>query len=49
LGVLLIGFAIVDIVSARVFDKDLTGVVWSPFVAGIAGAFLLRFFGDGDD
>lgn len=44
LGVLLIIFAIVDVVLARVFAIDLTGVTWSPIAAGIAGSVLLRFF-----
>ena len=49
LGVLLIIFAIVDVVLGRVFAIDITGVTWSPIAAGLAGGALLRIFGGGDD
>lgn len=49
LGFLLILFAIVDVVLGRVFEIDITGVTWSPIVAGLAGGALLRIVGGGDD
>ena len=49
LGFLLILFAIIDIVSARIFSTDITGVSWSPIVSGLIGGAILRFTGGGDD
>lgn len=49
LGVLLIGFALIDVVAARVMNFDITGVTWSPLAAGLIGGVLMRFFGGGDD
>ena len=49
LGFLLILFAIIDIVSARIFSTDITGVSWSPIVSGLIGGVILRFTGGGDD
>lgn len=48
-GILLILFAIVDVVLGRIFALDITGVSWSPLVSGIAGSALLKFFGSDDD
>jgi len=48
LGGLLILFAIIDIVAANIFAIDLTGVMWSPIVAGIGGSLLLRLSSRGD-
>jgi hypothetical protein len=49
LGFLLILFAIIDIVSARIFSTEITGVSWSPIVSGLIGGAILRFTGGGDD
>jgi hypothetical protein len=49
LAFLLIIFAIVDVVAARVFSTDITGVTWSPIVSGLIGGAILRFTGGGDD
>ena len=42
LGMLCIGFAIVDVGTYYLGIADLTGVSWSPIAAGVAGSFLLR-------
>jgi hypothetical protein len=49
IGMLLILFALVDVVLGRFFGIDITGVPWSPIAAGLAGWVLLKFFGKGDD
>jgi hypothetical protein len=48
-GILLILFAILDVVLGRIFAIDITGVSWSPLVSGIAGGTLLKFFGSNED
>lgn len=48
-GILLIVFAIVDVVLGRFFGRDITGVAWSPLVSGIAGGALLKFFGSEEE
>lgn len=42
-------FAILDIVLFNAFDIDLTGVSWSPYVAGLVGAGLGRLGGVKDE
>ncbi len=49
LGFLLILFAIIDVVAANIFSTDLTGVTWSPIVAGLIGGAILRFTGGGSE
>ena len=49
LGILLIVFAIVDVVLGRGFQIDITGVSWSPLAAGLTGGLLLRVFSAADD
>jgi hypothetical protein len=49
IGILLILFAIIDVVLGRIFGIDITGVPWSPLATGITGGILLKFFGDDDD
>jgi len=49
LGILLILFAIVDVVLGRFFEIDITGVSWSPLAAGILGSVLLRVFSESDE
>lgn len=48
LGILLILFAISDLVMSRIFSVEITGVWWSPLLAGAAGGLLIRFFTDWD-
>jgi hypothetical protein len=43
IGILLIVFAVVDFGLAWV-GVDITGVRWSPLVAGVLGSVLCRFF-----
>jgi hypothetical protein len=43
-GILLILFAVVDVVLARAFSIDITGVSWSPLAAGLAGIVMLKIF-----
>jgi hypothetical protein len=47
IGYLLIVFAIADVVLSYV-GIDLTGVRWSPLVAGGLGLLLTRIFSGGD-
>lgn len=48
-GILLILFAILDVVLGRIFAIDVTGVPWSPLVSGFIGGALLKFFGSEED
>jgi hypothetical protein len=41
-GLLLMIFAVVDLICANGFGIDLTGVSWSPIAAGIGGNVLYR-------
>ena len=42
LGLICIGFGFVDYFGYLLFDVDLTGVSWSPAVAGVLGSVMLR-------
>ncbi len=48
LGGLCVVFGIVDIVSSYVW-VDLTGVMWSPYVAFIVGAILFKLGSSGEE
>lgn len=48
-GILLILFAILDVVLGRIFAIDVTGVPWSPVLSGIIGGALLKYFGSEDE
>lgn len=40
LGILFLGFALVDFLLGSWFDIDMTGVSWSPIVLGAIGGIL---------
>lgn len=40
LGILFLGFALVDYVLASWFDLDITGTPWSTIIAGAIGGIL---------
>lgn len=48
MGILLILFAISDLVMSRIFSVEITSVWWTPLVAGVAGGLLIKFFTYGD-
>jgi hypothetical protein len=48
LGMLCIGFAIVDLGTYYLGIADLTGVSWSPIAAGVAGSVLMKIGSDAE-
>lgn len=49
IGLLLVGFGILDVVLANFFEIDITGVSWSPIAAWVSGGLLLKLFSDDDE
>ena len=48
LGFLCIGFGVIDF-AGMFFGYDLTGVSWSPIVAGVVGSALMSIGGGGEE
>ena len=48
LGFLCIGFGVIDF-AGTFFGYDLTGVSWSPIVAGVVGGALMSIGGGGEE
>ncbi len=48
LGLLCFGFATVDY-AGMFFDYDLTGISWSPIVAGVIGSILMGIGNKGQE